>query len=51
MKMYIQVLNIDGKSTNKLQAIASAFNEYLLSLVDKIDLNNNNNNNNNNTSI
>jgi hypothetical protein len=44
----VQGLNIDGKSTNNLQAIASAFNEYFLSLVEKIYLNNNNNNNNNN---
>jgi hypothetical protein len=43
----VQVLNIDGKSTNNPQSIASAFNEYFLSLVEKIYLNNNNNNNNN----
>jgi hypothetical protein len=43
----VQGLNIDGKSTNSPQAIASAFNEYFLSLVEKIYLNNNNNNNNN----
>jgi hypothetical protein len=40
-------LNIEGKSTNNPQAIASAFNEYFLSLVEKTYLNNNNNNNNN----
>jgi hypothetical protein len=44
----VQVLNIDGKSINNPQAIASAFNEYFLSLVEKINLNNNNNNINNN---
>jgi hypothetical protein len=42
----IQVLNIDGKSTSNPQAITSAFNEYFLSLVEKIYLNNNNNNTN-----
>jgi hypothetical protein len=42
----VQVLNIDGKCTNNPQAIASAFNEYFLSLVEKIYLNNNNNNDN-----
>jgi Zn-dependent peptidase ImmA (M78 family) len=42
----VQVLNIDEKATNNLQAIASAFNEYFCSLVEKIYLNNNNNNNN-----
>jgi hypothetical protein len=44
----VQVLNIDGKPTNNLQAIVSAFNEYFLSFVEKIYLNNNNNNNDNN---
>jgi hypothetical protein len=44
----VQVLNIDGKATNSPQAIASAFNEYFLSLVEKIYFNNNNNNNNDN---
>jgi hypothetical protein len=39
----VLVLNIDGKATNNLQAIVSAFNEYFLSLVEKIYLNNNNN--------
>jgi hypothetical protein len=39
----VQVLDIDGKSTNNPQAIASAFNEYFLSLVANIYLNNNNN--------
>jgi hypothetical protein len=39
----VQVLNIDGKATNNPQAIASAFNKYFLSLVEKIYLNNNNN--------
>jgi hypothetical protein len=47
----VQVLNICGKSTNNPQSIASAFNEYSLSLVKKIYLNNNNNNNNNKTII
>jgi hypothetical protein len=42
----LQVLNIDGKFTNNPRAIASACNEYFLSLVEKIYLNNNNNNNN-----
>jgi hypothetical protein len=42
----VQVLNVDGKSTNNPQAIASAFNEYFLSMVEKIYLNNNNINNN-----
>jgi hypothetical protein len=41
----VHVLNIDGKSTNNPQAIASAFNEYFLSLVEKIYSNNNNNDN------
>jgi hypothetical protein len=40
----VQVLNIDGKATNDQQATASAFNEYFLSLVEKIYLNNNNTN-------
>jgi hypothetical protein len=43
----VQVLNIDVKATNNPQAIESAFNEYFLSLVEKIYLSNNNNNNNN----
>jgi hypothetical protein len=43
----VQVLNIDGKATDNPQAIASAFNEYFLSLVEKIYLNNNNNDNDN----
>jgi Notch-like protein len=42
----VQVLNIDGKSTNNPQAIAGVFNEYFLSLVGKIYLNSNNNDNN-----
>jgi hypothetical protein len=41
----VQSLNIEGKSTNNPQAIASAFNKYFLSLVEKTYLNNNNNNN------
>jgi hypothetical protein len=40
----VQVLNIDGTSTKNPHSIASAFNEYFLSLVEKINLNNNNNN-------
>jgi hypothetical protein len=44
----VQVLNIDEKSTNNPQAIVSAFNEYVPSLVKKIYLNNNNNGNNKN---
>jgi hypothetical protein len=47
----VQVLNIDGKSTTNPQAVASAFNGYFLSLVEKIYFNNNNNNNNNDNSI
>jgi hypothetical protein len=39
----VQVLNIDGKSSKNLQVIASAFNEYFLSLIEKIYVNNNNN--------
>lgn len=39
----VQVLNIDGKSTQNPQAIASVFNEYFLSLIEKIYVNNNNN--------
>jgi hypothetical protein len=38
-----QSLNIEGKSANNPQAIASAFNEYFLSLVEKTYYNNNNN--------
>jgi hypothetical protein len=47
----VQSLNIEGKSTNNPQAIASAFNEYFLSLAGKTysNINNNNNNNNNNS--
>ncbi|PNF17558.1 hypothetical protein B7P43_G15556, partial [Cryptotermes secundus] len=41
----IESLNIEGKSTNNPQAIASAFNEYFLSLAEKTYSNNNNNNN------
>jgi hypothetical protein len=40
----VHVLNIDGKPTKNLQAVASAFNEYFLSLIEKIYVNNNNNN-------
>jgi hypothetical protein len=49
IKEDVQVLNIDGKFTNNPQAIASTFNEYFLSFVENICLNNNNNNINNNT--
>ncbi|PNF30772.1 hypothetical protein B7P43_G06180, partial [Cryptotermes secundus] len=36
----VQSLNIEGKSTNNPQAIASAFNEYFLSLAEKTYSNN-----------
>jgi hypothetical protein len=39
-----QSLNIEGKSINNPQTIASAFNEHFLSLVEKTYSNNNNNN-------
>jgi hypothetical protein len=38
----VQVLNIDGQSTQNPQAIASVFKEYFLSLIEKIYVNNNN---------
>jgi hypothetical protein len=59
----VQILNIDGKSTKNLQAIVSAVNEYFVSLIEKIYVNNSNSgsttatnnnsnrNNNNNNSI
>jgi hypothetical protein len=41
-------LNIDGKSPKIPQAIARVLNEYFLSLIEKIYVNNNNNIDNNN---